>query len=119
MNIHFDSDNVQPILVVGIDKEKSSYYNMVFKVEEIEEGIISYLTIKEIEELIQVVIPNISEKQYNSLVKSKTPLLYLIYDIQEISLFLDCSEVIKNVKNYEKMEKKILQHAGNDFSILI
>lgn len=119
MNIHIDSDKIQPILVVGIDKEKSSFHNMVFKVEEIEEGIISYLTIKQIEELIKVVIPNINEEQYNSLVKSNTPLLYLIYDIQELSLFLACSEVIENMKNYKKMEKKILQRAGADFSILI
>lgn len=119
MNISFDTDNIQPILVVGIDTEKSSFHNMLFKVEEIEEGIISYLTIKEIEELIKVVIPNINEEQYNSLMKSNTPLLYLIYDIQELSLFLACSEVIENMKNYKKMEKKILQRAGTDFSILI
>ncbi|MCY6356114.1 hypothetical protein [Clostridium sp. ZS2-4] len=119
MNIYIDSDNMQPVLVVGIDKEKSSFHNMVFKVEEIEEGIVSYLTIKEIEELIKVLIPNISQEQYNSLVKSSTPLLYLIYDIQELSLFLACSEVIENVKNYKKMEKNILQRAATDFSILI
>ncbi len=119
MNISFDSDNIQPILAVGIDTEKSSFHNMIFKVEEIEEGIISYLTIKEIEELIKDAIPNISEEEYNSLVKGSTPILYLIYDIQELSLFLSCIEVIENIKNYRKIEKKILQRAAADFSIVI
>ncbi|MCY6369179.1 hypothetical protein [Clostridium ganghwense] len=118
MNIDLNSEDIQPILVVGVDSEKSTFDNITFKVEEFEEGIISYLTIKEIEELLEEVIPYISEEEYNSFVKNNTSLLYLIYDIEEISVFLAASEVIERADNYKKREKKILQRAGVDFSIV-
>lgn len=118
MNINLNSEELQPILAVGIDSEKSTFNNMLFRVEEFEEGIISFLTIKQIEYLFKDAVPFITEDEYKYFTKNSNPLMYLIYDIDEVSVFLVSSEPIQRVEDYEKREKKILQCAKCDFSII-
>lgn len=114
-----DEKGEQPILSVIIDKEKSTFQNILCKIEEKEQGIISDLTVGKINNLLEKTLQNITKEEYETLRSNGTPLINLIYDLEEINVVLYTVEAIKSVENYKKLEKEILKSASVDLEISI
>lgn len=114
-----DVNGKQPILSVIIDRERSSFQNIVFKIEEHEQGIISDTTVEKIRHLLKEATPNIGEGEHESFMNEGTPLINLLYDAEDVGVELYVLNAVKSVENYEKFEEEILESAGVDLEILV
>lgn len=109
----------QPILSVTIDKEKSTFDNIAFKLEEHEEGIISDKTVEEIGRLLDKAVPNIGEGEHEAFIEENTPLVNLLYNVEDVGVDLYAINAVKSVEDYEKIESKILSSAEVDLEISV
>jgi len=114
-----DEKGEQPILSIIIDKEKATFENMLFKIEEKEQGIISDLTVGKINNLLEKSLQNITKEEYETFRSNGISLINLIYDVEEISVVLYAVEAIKSVENYNNLEKEIIKSASVDLEILV
>lgn len=114
-----DTKGIQPILSVTIDKDNSIFNNIVFKIEEHEEGIISERTIEKIRHLLDSAISNIGEGEHEEFMNDGTPLINIVYDVEEVEVELYAINAVKSVENYEKLEDQILDSAAVDLEIMV
>lgn len=114
-----DINGKQPILSVIIDKEESTFENIVFKIEEHEQGIISDTTVEKIRHLLEEALPNIGEGEHEAFKNEGAPLLNLVYNVENVEVELYAINAVKSVENYEKIEDEILDSAGADLEILV
>lgn len=114
-----DGKGKQTILEIVVDKEKSTFENLAFKVVEHEQGIISDTTIKKIKALIDEIMYNINKTGQESIVKNDMAIITLIYDVENIAVNLEIANFIKDIENYHKITDKILRCAEMDLSISV
>lgn len=114
-----DANGKQPVLSVIIDKKRSSFDNIVFKIEEHEHGIISDATLEKIRNLLEKAIPNIGEGEHEAFKNEGTPLLNLLYNVEEVEVELYAINAVKSVEGYKKFENEILDSARVDLEILV
>lgn len=109
----------QPILSVFIDKEKSTFENILCKIEEHEEGIISESTVEKIIFLLEKALPNIGREECDVLIKEGSPIINITYDVEEVSVYINSINSIRNTEHYNKLEKEILKSAEVDLEIAV
>ncbi|QGU94781.1 hypothetical protein GOM49_06435 [Clostridium bovifaecis] len=114
-----DVNGKQPILSVIIDKERSRFHSMVFKIDEHEQGVISDTTVEKIRQLLKKAIPNIGEGEHEVFMNECTSLINLLYDVEDVEVELYAINAVKSVEDYEKLEGAILESAGVDLEILV
>jgi hypothetical protein len=114
-----DEKGEQSILSVIIDKDKSSVDNILCKIEEHEEGIISGSTLEKVRLLLEKALPNINREEYDVFVSEGTSLIDIVYDVEDVGVGIYAVNPIKNVENYEKLEKEILKSAEVDLEITV
>jgi hypothetical protein len=109
----------QPILSVFIDKEKSTFENKLCNIKEHEEGIISDSTVEKIRFLLEKALPNIRKEEYEVFIREESPIINIIYDVEDVSVNMNSINPIKNTEHYEKLEKEILKSAEVDLEIAV
>lgn len=102
-------ENEQPLVVTSINFEKSTIGNIDFNIEEFEEGIVSYRTLKKVEELLKTLKNNITEERFTDMKKQNKPLFYIIYDIEKLEIYIRGEEFIRECEEYNNIEEKILK----------
>lgn len=104
---------LEPIIAVFIDKEKSNLENIKLITAEFQEGLISWDTRNDLEQIAELFIPQIDESIYNELLSTEEPILYLVYDTSLEALNLKPNNLFDDeVLTHEKIDKVMKKAAA-------